>query len=123
MLPIDAGATEQGSALLAAANWTAQLVLGTLGTTLALLAVAILGLRMLSGRVSPRDGLQIILGCFVLFGAPAIAAGIMKSVRADQDAWSGGRTAPAAVKLPSRASDFDPYAGAAVPFSQPGWPR
>ena len=75
-----AGASpNEGSSLLAAAQWLEALVQGPLAVTLAVLAVAATGLMMLSGRLAVRRGLVVTLGCFVLFGAPAIARGLFAS--------------------------------------------
>ena len=42
----------------------------------AIVAVAIIGLLMLTGRMNWRYGATVILGCFILFGATSIVAGI-----------------------------------------------
>lgn len=66
--------------LLAAARWIEALLLGPLATSVAVIAVASVGLLMLSGRVNVRRGLTVILGCFILFGARAIAQGLRGGV-------------------------------------------
>jgi type IV secretion system protein VirB2 len=40
------------------------------------MAVATVGLMMLTGRMNWRFGATVILGCFILFGAGAIVSGI-----------------------------------------------
>jgi type IV secretory pathway VirB2 component (pilin) len=42
----------------------------------AVMAVATVGLMMLTGRMNWRFGATVILGCFILFGAGAIVSGI-----------------------------------------------
>jgi hypothetical protein len=42
--------------------------------------VAVTGFNMLRGYISTRDGVRVILGCFILFGAPMIARGLMLSL-------------------------------------------
>ena len=42
-------------------------------------AVAGVGFMMLTGRMNWRYGLTVILGCFILFGAGSIVAGIRQS--------------------------------------------
>jgi type IV secretion system protein VirB2 len=42
----------------------------------AVIAVAVVGFMMLTGRINWRHGAVVILGCFVLFGAASIVAGI-----------------------------------------------
>lgn len=65
-----------GGALPAAAQWIEGLLLGTAGTSIAVLAVAILGFATLQGRLPQREGIRVALGCFILFGAAAVASAI-----------------------------------------------
>jgi type IV secretion system protein VirB2 len=58
-------------------RWLQGTLLGTLATAVALIAVASVGFLLLSGRIDVRRGAQVIFGCFVLFGASTIAAGIV----------------------------------------------
>ena len=62
--------------IIAAANWLQGTLLGTIATVAAVIAVAAVGFMMLTGRVNWRHGAVVILGCFVLFGAASIVAGI-----------------------------------------------
>jgi len=64
------------SPLIAALQWVEGTLLGNLATTAAVIAVAAVGFLMLAGRVEWRRGLTVIVGCFVIFGATAIVAGI-----------------------------------------------
>jgi type IV secretion system protein VirB2 len=67
----------QGSGVLVSAvNWLQGTLLGTVATTLAVIAVAAVGLMMLTGRINWRHGAVVIVGCFVVFGAASIVAGI-----------------------------------------------
>jgi len=67
----------QGSGVLVnAVGWLQGTLLGTVATTVAVIAVATVGLMMLTGRVNWRHGAVVILGCFILFGAASIVAGI-----------------------------------------------
>lgn len=59
-----------------AANWLQGTLLGNVATTLAVIAVGATGLLMLTGRIDWRRGATVILGCFIVFGAGAIVAGI-----------------------------------------------
>ena len=112
--------TSQTGALPAAVDWVQGVLLGSAGTAIAVLAVAGVGAALLQGRLAPRDGLRVVLGCFILFGAPAITQGLM---RLAQDTSSTAVAVPVTVplmppppQLPSpRSNPFDPYAGAAVP--------
>ena len=70
----------QGSgAILGAARWIQGTLLGTVATVVAVIAVAVVGLLMLSGRINWRHGAVVILGCFILFGAASIVAGIQST--------------------------------------------
>jgi type IV secretion system protein VirB2 len=60
----------------AALGWVEGTLLGSLATTAAVIAVAVVGLMMLTGRIDWRRGLTVILGAFILFGAATIVAGI-----------------------------------------------
>ncbi len=51
-------------------------LLGNLATTAAVIAVAVVGFLMLTGRIEWRRGLTVVVGCFIIFGAAAIVAGI-----------------------------------------------
>lgn len=67
----------QGSGVLVnAVTWMQDTLLGTIATTVAVIAVAMIGFMMLTGRMNWRFGAVVILGCFILFGATSIVAGI-----------------------------------------------
>lgn len=70
------GAPAGSSPLIAALTWVQDTLLGNLATTAAVIAVAAVGFLMLTGRVDWRRGLTVVVGCFVIFGAVAIVAGI-----------------------------------------------
>lgn len=62
--------------VLGAVQWLQGTLLGTVATAAAVIAVALVGLMMLSGRIDWRRGAAVIFGCFILFGAAAIVGGI-----------------------------------------------
>jgi type IV secretion system protein VirB2 len=62
--------------VLNAVNWLQGTLLGNVATALAVIAVGATGLLMLTGRIDWRRGATVILGCFIVFGAGAIVAGI-----------------------------------------------
>jgi type IV secretion system protein VirB2 len=73
----DLGVDPQGSGVfVGAARWIQGTLLGTVATVLAVIAVGIVGLLMLTGRIDWRHGAVVILGCFILFGAASIVSGI-----------------------------------------------
>lgn len=104
-------------ALEAGMQWVQNLLLGQIGTIIAIIAVGILGLRMLNGSYPLRDGIRIVLGCFILLGSAAIARGL-------SDIAPGAGNAPAAAspypppvsviaaKSEASSNPFDPYANA-----------
>lgn len=109
-----------GQTLYDATSWIAGLLFGSIATMTAILAIAWLGGRMLSGNVDLRRGTTTILGGFLLFGAVTIANGLR--------GLAGSATPnlpppdPLQAFAPSAISDtgisspaFDPYAGASVP--------
>jgi type IV secretory pathway VirB2 component (pilin) len=101
----------------AAAGTIGQLLTGPIGTALAILAVAWFGFGLLAGRISIRRGCLLVLGCFILFGAPAIAHSLLDIAGAAAGAGSTPALAiPVAPPQPTRRPlNYDPYAGAAVP--------
>ncbi len=62
--------------ILTAVSWLQGTLLGNVATALAVIAVGATGLLMLTGRIDWRRGATVILGCFIVFGAAAIVAGI-----------------------------------------------
>ena len=71
-----AGEPAGSGPVLAALQWVEGTLLGNLATTAAVIAVAVVGLMMLTGRIDWRRGLTVILGAFIEFGAVAIVSGI-----------------------------------------------
>lgn len=105
------------SALPAAFQWIELLILGPLGNAVAVIAVALIGFAMLSGRVSIRAGVQVAIGFFILFGAPAIARAFLDLARASaQPAPIPVPPPPLPVAPPRPSANTDPYAGASVPM-------
>lgn len=105
--------------ILAAVAWLEGTLLGTVASAVAVIAVASVGLMMLTGRTSLRRGASVILGCFILFGASSIAAGIRNVAQAGSAA-SAYAPQPDPPPLPPAPppvapAPYDPYAGAAVP--------
>jgi type IV secretory pathway VirB2 component (pilin) len=108
-------------AVVAAVQWLQNTLLGTVATTVAVISVATVGLMMLSGRVDLRRGASVVVGCFILFGASAIAAGI-RSVATGDPAMPEAAYAvepwmppPPPPPPPPPSGPADPFAGAAVP--------
>jgi type IV secretion system protein VirB2 len=66
--------------ILAALNWIQGTLLGNVATAVAVIAVAMVGFLMLTGRMNWRFGATVIVGCFILFGAATIVGGIRAAV-------------------------------------------
>ena len=74
------GADPQGSGpIVAALSWLQGTLLGNVATAVAVMAVAAVGFMMLTGRMNWRFGATVIIGCFILFGAASIVAGIQSA--------------------------------------------
>lgn len=107
--------------LVGAVEWLQGTLLGTIAATIAVITIAAIGFGMLWGRIDLRRGATVIAGCFVLFGASNIAAGILMAA-------SGGLPSHVEVPTvvvpsplpppppPAPPEDYDPYAGASVPL-------
>lgn len=72
-----AAATPAGAGpILGAVTWVQDTLLGQVASGVAVIAVAMVGFLMLTGRLNWRYGATVIVGCFVLFGAATIVGGI-----------------------------------------------
>jgi type IV secretory pathway VirB2 component (pilin) len=112
------------SAVVAAVQWLQGTLLGTVATSIAVISVAGVGLMMLSGRIDLRRGAAVIVGCFILLGAPTIAAGIQSMAQGGYEPAMPVYSArpvplrpepPVAAAPAQQPSARDPFAGAAVP--------
>ncbi len=73
----------QGSGpIVAALSWLQGTLLGNVATAVAVIAVAMVGFMMLTGRLNWRFGATVIVGCFILFGSAAIVSGIQSTAAA-----------------------------------------
>jgi type IV secretory pathway VirB2 component (pilin) len=76
-------ANPQGSGpIVSALMWLQGTLLGNVATAVAVIAVAMVGFMMLTGRMNWRFGATVIIGCFILFGAGAIVSGIQATAAA-----------------------------------------
>jgi type IV secretion system protein VirB2 len=81
----DAYGDPAGSGVLTeAVRWIQGTLLGTIATVVAVIAVAVVGFQMLTGRINWRYGATVILGCFILFGAASIVAGLQTTATIGQ---------------------------------------
>lgn len=110
------------SVLVAAISWLQDVLLGTVATSIAVIAIAAIGFGMLTGRVNIRHGATVVLGCFILFGASTIVDGL----RYAANGVGGYDSPPVVVAAPpptqlraqptGAPAPYDPYAGASVPM-------
>jgi type IV secretory pathway VirB2 component (pilin) len=107
-------------ALPTAAQWVVSVVTGTPAVVVATLAIAGIGFLMLAGRFPLRRGGLAIVGCFVLFGASAVAASLqtIASSNENDQAFIVPVEPPSPAPIPTSpvsSQAYDPYAGASVP--------
>jgi type IV secretion system protein VirB2 len=83
--PASAYAQPAGSGpIVAALSWLQGTLLGNVATAVAVIAVAMVGFMMLTGRMNWRFGATVIMGCFILFGSASIVAGIQSTAAVAQ---------------------------------------
>lgn len=78
-------------------------LLGTAATAIAIICVADVGYQFLTGRVPTRHAITVIWGCFILFGAPGIAAALGALASGRTEADTSERVAPLPAAHVSRA--------------------
>lgn len=64
-----------------AGDWLGGLLAGELVSALCIVAIAMLGVLMLGGRLPVRTGLKVVIGCFLLLGASLVAGGLQGAAR------------------------------------------
>lgn len=110
-LPVQQSLLEAGGGapMVESARWIEGVMLGEVALAGCVIAVAFIGALMLTGRLPLREGARAVVGCFVLLGAPAIAAGLVGDESEDIET-----SAPTATEGPRPAlppANPDPYAG------------
>ena len=113
-------AQEYGStnAFAAMLSWLEATLLGSFATAVAVIMVASIGLLLFLGRIPTRRAIETLFGCFIVFGASAIASGIMRSFHGSAGEPEVLATLPPPnieTAGPARTTPYDPYAGAALP--------
>ena len=69
-------AQQSDDPITSALLWMQGILLGPIATSLAVMAVAGVGFMMLTGRMNWRYGGTVIIGVFIIFGAPRLVASI-----------------------------------------------
>lgn len=114
MLTLPIAAIEPNT-VLRASDWLVALATGPLATSVAIIAIALVGFAMLAGRIDWRRGASVIAGCFILFGAPAIAQALINLSRTGPNEIvitdNPRQPAPPAPLTPEPQ---DPYSGASI---------
>lgn len=99
--------------------WVHGAALGSAAAAIAVIAVAAVGLLMLSGRLELKRGITVIIGCFILFGAGGVAVALTGIARADNAPVPQATPSPEPLSNQSRSAlppaEYDPYAGASIP--------
>jgi len=94
-------------------EWINAVLFGQIALGLCVLAVAFVGAQMLTGRLALRQGIRVVLGCFILLGAPVIAAAFMWSTGGESEPLP---SPPSSEEFPAREdlppANRDPYSGA-----------
>jgi len=105
----------EASPIASSLEWINGVLFGQLAVGLCVIAVAFVGFAILTGRWPLRLGFRVILGCFVLLGAPVIAAGFVGMFKEQPVVVA---VAPQAqIDSPREKlepAEYDPYAGASL---------
>jgi type IV secretion system protein VirB2 len=106
-----------GAPMVQSAGWIEGVMLGEFALGVCVVAVAFIGALMLTGRLPLRESARVVVGCFVLLGAPVIARGFVGGGSGVIEASS--LPPPVAVPFESPRPDLppanlDPYAGASL---------
>lgn len=105
------------NSIVEAGGWLEHLLLGSTATAISVLAIAATGAAMLMGRIDVRRGATVLIGCFLLFGGPTIAAGLYAALTGivAHSTLPAPSVTSRAPRVQKSADPYDPYAGAAVP--------
>ena len=101
----------------AASQWTLGVLGGSLASSLCVIAIAILGFLLLTGRLGVRRSAEVVLGCFLLLGAGLLAGQLQKLAGAA--GWNGAERDAIIQPQPEPphpppSANYDPYAGASL---------
>lgn len=103
--------------LAGSSTWVEGVLLGEGAVALCSIAVALVGVLMLSGRLPIIGSARVVLGCFVLLGAPVLAGVLLDATGESTAKPVANRVIERFVNAPRQelpATDNDPYAGASL---------
>lgn len=108
--------TAYTSPLAAATELISGTLIGSVALTLCVIAIFAIGLMMLTGRLPLRQGMRVVIGCFVLLGAPAIALGLtgLGQGTVTSEPLPPPPTELAEPREEMPPAQYDPYAGASL---------
>jgi type IV secretion system protein VirB2 len=113
---MDSDFAPRHNVLDSAVLWLQGALSGQVATAIGVIAVASFGIALFFGRIELRRAVQLIVGCFLIFGASAIARGFIGATHGE----SGGQVdalsqTVAAAPQPTAANpSLDPYPGASL---------
>ena len=112
--------SSDGSVFATAIDWLEATLLGSFATAVGVIIVASFGLLLFLGRVPTRRAIEIVFGCFIVFGATTIASGITRALYgpAGEPEVVAVLPTPPPIEVPLQVRSpqpYDPHAGAAVP--------
>lgn len=101
--------------LAAAIGWLQDAMLGSAALSVAIIAVAGVGLLLLSGRLPARRGIAVVVGCFLVFGARGLASALTGAQSTPPEIMAARGATPSPLpQEPKAPQPFDPYAGASL---------
>lgn len=106
-----------GAPMVESARWFESMMLGEIALGVCVIAVAFIGALMLIGRLPLREGARVVVGCFILLGAPVIAAGFVGAGLRVQEVSASTPRDDAQIEDLRRElphANYDPYAGASL---------
>jgi type IV secretion system protein VirB2 len=102
------------SPLGSAFQWVGSFFQNDAAISLCVIAVALLGYTMLMGRWPIRRAALVIIGCFVLLGAPLIAGDILGGAQVTDASPQVQASGVLYQRADLPPADYDPYAGASL---------
>jgi type IV secretory pathway VirB2 component (pilin) len=102
--------------LPAVSEWISGTLFGDIAAILCVLAVAFVGITLMAGRLALRDGLRVAIGCFVMLGAPVIAAGLRSAAvgAVSSPSLDSPTLGVSPMPAPLPPKNHDPYAEASL---------